>query len=74
MSRRWRYNALDPGHLDISFELGRPFEIDLEPGQEFDVPDDDWLPEPNPHPVFQPVTGKSPSPIPQRTETPLVEE
>jgi hypothetical protein len=48
---RWIYNANDPGFLaDLS--------LTLTPGQEFDAPDD-WLPEPNPHPVYKPATKKS---------------
>ena len=47
MSKRWLYAALDPGDL-------RELNLRLEPGQEFEAPDD-WLPEPNPHPCFRPV-------------------
>jgi hypothetical protein len=48
---RWKYDAADPGHL---LEL----DLDLQPGDEFDAPDD-WQPEPNPHPVYKPVSKKT---------------
>jgi hypothetical protein len=44
---RWLYDHTDPGTLG---ELN----LDLQPGDEFDAPDD-WLPEPNPHPVYKPT-------------------
>jgi len=34
-------------------------ELDLEPGQEFDAPDD-WKPEPYPHPIYREVTKPAP--------------
>ena len=49
---RWKYDAADPGRLNA-------LDLDLEPGQEFDAPDD-WLPEPNPHPVYKPVSDNKP--------------
>jgi hypothetical protein len=47
MTKRWKYDDPNPANLP---ELG----LSLEPGQEFDAPDE-WLPEPNPHPVFKPA-------------------
>ena len=47
MTKRWVYDDPNPAQLP---ELG----LELKPGQEFDAPDN-WLPEPNPHPVFKPA-------------------
>jgi hypothetical protein len=55
VSKRWIYDAADPGFL-------ADLDITLTPGQEFDAPDD-WAPEPNPHPVYKPATpAKKPAP------------
>jgi hypothetical protein len=51
VSKRWLYDANDSGYLA---DLG----IELKPGDEFDAPDE-WLPEPNPHPVYKPASKKS---------------
>lgn len=53
---RWKYDAADPGRLNA-------LDLDLEPGQEFDAPDD-WLPEPNPHPVYKPLNQAKSAPAP----------
>lgn len=54
MTKRWKYDDPNPARLpDLNLEL--------EPGQEFDAPDE-WLPEPNPHPVFKPAAGESKKP------------
>ena len=45
---RWKYDDPNPGHL---YELN----LTLEPYQEFDAPED-WEPNPNPSPVFKPVS------------------
>jgi hypothetical protein len=50
MSKRWKYLG-EPGTL-----VDDALTIDLETGQEFDAPDS-FLPEPNPHPLFKPVTA-----------------
>lgn len=60
---RWKYDAADPGRLNA-------LDLDLEPGQEFDAPDD-WAPEPNPHPVYRPVNAapaakSAPTPAPEQ--------
>lgn len=49
---RWKYDDPNPGRL-------ADLDILLRPGQEFDAPDD-WLPEPNPHPVYKPVSPVRP--------------
>lgn len=54
---RWIYDAADPGVLS-------DLNLRLEPGQEFEAPDD-WLPEPNPHPVYKPVQKPAPKPDPE---------
>jgi len=54
VSKRWVYDALDSGRLS-------DLDLALEPGQEFDAPDD-WLPEPNPHPVYKPAKKPAPKP------------
>lgn len=51
---RWLYDASDPGTLGA-------LDLDLQPGDEFDAPDD-WLPEPNPHPVYKPAKSKPAKP------------
>ncbi len=47
MTKRWVYDDPNPANFP-------EFGLTLTPGQEFDAPDD-WLPEPNPHPVFKPA-------------------
>ena len=54
---RWIFDHPTPGHL---VDLG----LDLEPGQEFDAPDE-WKPEPNPHPVYKPADKKPAQPAPK---------
>ena len=51
MTKKWKYDDPNPASFP---ELG----LTLEPGQEFEAPDD-WLPEPNPHPVFKPAESKA---------------
>lgn len=51
MTKQWIYDDPNPGQL-------RDLNLVLEPGQVFDAPDD-WLPEPNPHPVYKPATKKT---------------
>lgn len=50
---RWLYAAADPAFIP-------DLDLTLQPGDEFDAPDD-WLPEPNPHPVYKPVGKPAPS-------------
>ena len=50
---RWIYQADGPGTLG---ELN----LELQPGDEFEAPDD-WLPEPNPHPVYKPQAKPAPA-------------
>lgn len=57
---RWIYDAADPGVL-------ADLNLRLEPGREFDAPED-WLPEPNPHPVYKPVKPKPEAPKPEPEE------
>ena len=57
---RWIYSAADSGRLN---EL----DLDLEPGQEFEAPDE-WLPEPNPHPVYRPASVRESAPAPAQIE------
>jgi hypothetical protein len=52
---RYTYTGLDPCQL-----VDGEFVVNLEPGQEFDAPDS-FVPEPNPHPSFQPVNAKAKS-------------
>lgn len=54
---RWTFDHPTPGHLS-------DLDLVLEPGQEFDAPDD-WQPEPNPHPVFKPVEKPAPDRAPK---------
>ena len=54
MAKRWKYDDPNPGHL-------ADLNLTLEPGQEFDAPDD-WAPEPNPHPVYKPVSPAKTAP------------
>ena len=54
---RWIYDAADPGVLS-------DLNLRLEPGQEFDAPED-WLPSPDPHPVFKPVLVSKPADEPK---------
>lgn len=53
---RFKYTGSDPCQL-----IDGEFFIDLEPGQEFDAPDS-FVPEPDPHPSFQPVTQAKTAP------------
>ena len=50
---RYRYDDPNPGHL-------AELNLTLEPGQEFDAPND-WEPSPNPHPVYKPATPGKPT-------------
>ena len=57
MSKRWIYEGADPARLS-------DLNVLVQPGDEFDAPDD-WLPEPNPHPILKPAHPKSaPAPAP----------
>lgn len=69
---RWRYQGESPAILreqDRFKELF--FERELEPGQEFEAPDN-WVPEPNPHPLYAPVGDATKpttvAPSPQESE------
>lgn len=53
---RYKYLGADPCQL-----VDGEFFIDLEPGQEFDAPEA-FAPQPNPHPLYQPVTQAKPAP------------
>ena len=60
MTSRWIYQGADPARLP---ELN----VVLQPGDEFDAPDD-WLPEPYPHPILKPTvsppSNSAPAPAP----------
>lgn len=71
--KKWLYKGLDPAQLNDIYSVGeeaeatettpakipalRAIKVDLIPGEVFEAPDD-WMPEPNPHPLFEPAGEK----------------
>ena len=69
---RWRYQGESPAILREQDRFkGFFFERELAPGDEFDAPDG-WVPEPNPHPLYVPVSDAfakpTAPPSPQESE------
>lgn len=66
---RWRYQGESPAILREQDRFkGFFFEHELAPGDEFDAPDD-WVPEPNPHPLYVPVEADKPTVAPSSQES-----
>lgn len=73
MKKKWLYKGADPAELNDIYSVGEEiaatettpevlprlaaFKAELVPGKIFEAPAD-WLPVPNPHPLFEPVADK----------------